>query len=60
MKVSLTNKATGMLYSIMNFYMPNNYLEEVERWRSLQDMANDTPPKNLIIVGDFNTTRGLK
>jgi exonuclease III len=60
MMVSLTKKATGMLYSIINVYMPNNYLEKVECWRSLQDLANDNPPQNLIIVGDFNTTRGLK
>jgi hypothetical protein len=60
MKVSLTKKAMGMLYSIINVYMPNNYLEKVECWRSLQDLANDNPPQNLIIAGDFNTTRGLK
>jgi exonuclease III len=49
-----------MLYSIINVYMPNNYLEKVECWRSLQDLANENSPQNLIIVGDFNTTRGLK
>jgi exonuclease III len=58
--VSLTRKATCMVYSIINVYMPNNYLEKIECWRSLQDLATENPPQNLIIVGDFNTTRGLK
>jgi hypothetical protein len=58
--VSLTRKATGMVYSIINVYMPNNYMEKIECWQSLQDLATENPPQNLIIVGDFNTTRGLK
>jgi hypothetical protein len=29
-------------------------------WQSLQDLAIENPPQNLIIVRDFNTTRGLK
>jgi exonuclease III len=35
-------------------------LEKSGCWSSLLDLANDNPPQNLIIAGDFNTTRGLK
>jgi hypothetical protein len=49
-----------MLYSIINVYMPNTYLEKLECWGPLQDLATENSPQNLIIVGDFNTTRGLK
>jgi hypothetical protein len=60
MLVSLTRKSTGMIYTIINVYMPNNYLEKVECCRSLLDLAKYSLPKNLIIVGDFNTIGGLK
>jgi hypothetical protein len=56
LKVSLTRKATSMLYSIINVYMPNNYLEKVECWRSLQDLANETPPPKK----KFDYCRGLQ
>jgi len=58
--VNLLKKDSGMQYSIINVYMPNNYIEKNECWQSLFDLANENPPIYLIIVGDFNTTRGTK
>jgi endonuclease/exonuclease/phosphatase family metal-dependent hydrolase len=58
--VNLLNKVTGMLFSIINVYIPNNYNEKIECWQSLIDLAKENPPQNLIIVGDFNTTRASK
>jgi endonuclease/exonuclease/phosphatase family metal-dependent hydrolase len=58
--VTLIKKDSGMLYSIINVYMPNNYTKKFECWQSLLDLATENPPRNLIIAGDFNTTRGLK
>jgi endonuclease/exonuclease/phosphatase family metal-dependent hydrolase len=56
-RVNLLNKISGMLYSIINVYIPNHYNEKIECWQSLIDLAKENPPQNLIIAGDFNTTR---
>jgi exonuclease III len=56
-RVNLLNKTSGMLFSIINVYIPNNYNEKIECWQSLIDLAKENPPQNLIIAGDFNTTR---
>jgi hypothetical protein len=57
LRVNLLNKTSGILFSIINVYIPNNYNEKIECWQSLIDLAKETPPQNLIIAGDFNTTR---
>jgi hypothetical protein len=58
--VTLSKKSTRMIFTIINVYMPKNYLEKDECWGSLLGLANGNLPQNLIIVGDYNTTRGLK
>ena len=58
--VNLLNKVSGMPFSIINIYMPNNYNEKIECWQSLLDLGKENPPQNLIIAGDFNTTRPSK
>jgi exonuclease III len=56
-RVNLLNKISGMLYSIINVYILNNYNEKIECWQSLIDLDNGSPLQNLIITGDFKTTR---
>jgi hypothetical protein len=50
MMASLSRKSTGKIFTIINVYMPNNYLEKVECWGSLLDLANGNLPQNLIIA----------
>jgi len=57
MMASLSRNSTGKIYTIINVSMPNNYLEKVECWGPLLDLANENLPQNLIIAVDFNTTR---
>jgi hypothetical protein len=57
--VNLLNKFLGILFSIINVYIPNNY-KKIECWQSLLDLAKENPPQNLIIARDFNTTRASK
>jgi hypothetical protein len=44
LRVNLLNKASGMLFSIINVYIPNNYNEKIECWQSLIDLAKENPP----------------
>jgi hypothetical protein len=44
LRVNLLNKTSGMLFSIINVYIPNNYNEKIECWQSLIDLAKETPP----------------
>jgi exonuclease III len=47
--VNLLNKVSGMLFSIINVYIPNNYNEKIECWQSLIDLAKETPPRTSLL-----------
>jgi hypothetical protein len=58
--VKLSKISSGMIFSIINVYMPNNYWEKVECWGSLLDLANGNLFQNFIIAREFNITRCLR
>jgi exonuclease III len=55
-KTSLLHLPTGKILTVINVYMPTIYQEKIDCWSSLQNLQDSLELKDLIIVGDLNTT----
>jgi hypothetical protein len=58
--VKLVHLSLGKIFTIINFYMPNNYWEKLECWESLLCIRDCGFYQNCIILGDFNTILHLR
>ena len=55
--VEVKNKSNMELIYICNLYGPTHYREKMDFWESLLTLKLDMQRNEVIIVGDFNTTR---